>query len=111
MSEAVICAGGWKVGSRSPSAMRRDRSEPSSSTMPTERLIASVTAPVGDDPELQFHEFSMQPGQFALVTLVVEFLPPFCAFFILGLAVSALAFCRTHCVPPVFVLYIMGAPA
>ena len=50
----------------------------------------------GDDPELQFHEFSMQPGQFALVTLVVEFLPPFRAFFILGLAASALAFCRTH---------------
>ena len=31
---------------RSPSAIRRDRSEPSSSTMPTERLVASVTAPV-----------------------------------------------------------------
>ena len=46
MSEAVICTGGWKVGSRSPSAIRRDRSEPSSSTMPTERLVASVTAPV-----------------------------------------------------------------
>ena len=64
--------------------------------------------PFGDDPELQFHEFSMQPGQFALVTLVVEFLPPFCAFFILGLAASALAFCRSSCVPPVFFLYITG---
>jgi hypothetical protein len=46
MSGAVICTGGWKVGRLSPSAIRRDSSEPSSSTMPTERLVASVTAPV-----------------------------------------------------------------
>ena len=46
MSDAVICTGGWKVGRRSASAICRDRSEPSSSTMPTERLVASVTAPV-----------------------------------------------------------------
>ena len=41
-----MCTGGWKVGRLRPSAIRRERSEPSSSTMPTERLVASVTAPV-----------------------------------------------------------------
>ena len=46
MSEAVICTGGWKVGRLSASAIWRDRPDPSSSTMPTERLVASVTAPV-----------------------------------------------------------------
>src|ERR1700735_1000763 len=46
ISEAVSCMGGWEVGSRRPSAVRRERSDPSSSTMPTERLVASVTAPV-----------------------------------------------------------------
>jgi hypothetical protein len=42
----VICTAGWKVGGTSPSAICRESSEPSSSTMPTERLVASVTAPV-----------------------------------------------------------------
>jgi hypothetical protein len=46
MSEAVMCTGGWKVGALNPSEIWRDRSDPSSSTMPTDRLVASVTAPV-----------------------------------------------------------------
>ena len=46
ISEGVICTAGWKVGRLRPSAIRRERSEPSSSAMPTERLVASVTAPV-----------------------------------------------------------------
>src|SRR6202046_4050239 len=46
ISEALMCTGGWNVARLIPSAIRRDRSEPSSSTMPTERLVASVTAPV-----------------------------------------------------------------
>ena len=46
ISVAAICTAGLKVGGVRPSAMRRDRSEWSSSTIPTERLVASVEAPV-----------------------------------------------------------------
>ncbi len=46
MSEAVICTGGWNVGIFSASAIWRESAEPSSSTMPTDRFDASVTAPV-----------------------------------------------------------------
>ena len=41
-----MCTARWKVGGASPSAISLERSEPSSSTIPTERLVASVTAPV-----------------------------------------------------------------
>ena len=42
----LIWTAGWKVGRTRLSAICRESSEPSSSAMPTERLVASVTAPV-----------------------------------------------------------------
>jgi hypothetical protein len=46
ISVDAISTAGLNVGPVRPSAIRRDRSERSSSTMPTERLVASVDAPV-----------------------------------------------------------------
>ena len=46
ISDALMCTAGWNVGRTSPSAICPESSEPSSSAMPTERLVASVTAPV-----------------------------------------------------------------
>jgi hypothetical protein len=46
ISVAAISTAGLNVGGVRPSAIRRDRSEWSSSTIPTERLVASVEAPV-----------------------------------------------------------------
>ena len=46
ISSALISTGGWKVGGGRAEAIWRESSEPSSSTMPTDSLVASVTAPV-----------------------------------------------------------------
>ncbi len=46
MSVAWMCTGRWNVGGTRASASCRESVESSSSTMPTDRLVASVTAPV-----------------------------------------------------------------